>query len=98
MFTNLAQRFTSRLPNHPHGYILRVQAPSATRNQALPMGARYFLATLSNTFSGSIEGIALRREVISRGCFYKPFSRSRSFCINGASPKTARVSTMLPAS
>src|SRR6058998_297873 len=41
-FADLSQRFTSRLPDHPHGYIPGVQAPFAARNQTLSIHTVFF--------------------------------------------------------
>ena len=57
-FADLAQRFASTFPNHPHRHILSLQASFAGRDQALPIysvflchSLPYFLRNSSSNFT-----------------------------------------------
>jgi len=54
-FADLSQRFISRLPDHPHGYIPGLQAPFAARNQTLSIHMVFFGYSLQ--YSVRLNGV-----------------------------------------
>jgi hypothetical protein len=57
-FADLSQRFISRLPDHPHGYIPGVQARFAARNQTLSIHLVFFgysLQSEPNAVSNAVD-------------------------------------------